>query len=324
MDAPQAAAFLPRFLRWNRRAPQPEASPIQLFQRRIYVLPSGAGLAYAAALLTLLLASINYNLSLGYALTFLLGGVGVASLVQAFRNLLHLEIRPAHCAPVFQGESAAFVLRLENRRDTPRPALSLRAGNGETLLELPAASAADAVLNLPATRRGWLPIGRVTLETRFPLGLVRAWSILHPDLRGLVYPAPENDPPPLPAGTGDGHGRLARATGDGDFTGLRAHQRGDSPRHIAWKALARGGPVLTKQFAGQAGEHVELDWHALPGALDDEARLSRLAAWLLAAENGGHTYALRLPGTTLPYGHGPAHLRDALRLLALHGHAAER
>ena len=43
-----------------------------LTQRRVFVLPTRQGLAYAVSLLVMLVGAINYNLSLGYALVFLL------------------------------------------------------------------------------------------------------------------------------------------------------------------------------------------------------------------------------------------------------------
>ncbi len=320
IQAPSLPQRLRRhFERWLFRIDRPESGPIRLQQRRIFVLPSGAGLAFAGALLVMLLASINYNLSLGYALTFLLGGIGVTGIVHAFRNLLHLEIRAARCEPVFCGQPARFALHLENRRGTPRPALRLSTDAGSTLLDLPSEDAAEAQLSRPTTRRGWLPLGRVIIETRYPLGLIRAWSIVQPDLRCLVYPAPETSPPPLPIGGQAVHGKCPPAAGDDDFAGLREHQRGDSPRHVAWKALARGAPLLTKQFAGQAGNEIALDWHSLPHTLPPEARLARLAAWLLAAHAQGRTFSLRLGTHSLPRGSGSRHLHDGLRLLALHG-----
>ena len=56
---------------WIFRAAFPESPPVTLVQRRIFILPSRQGYVFAGVLLVLLVASINYNLSLGYLLTFL-------------------------------------------------------------------------------------------------------------------------------------------------------------------------------------------------------------------------------------------------------------
>lgn len=310
--------------RWLFRLHSPEPAPIVLRQRRIFVLPSAAGMGFAAALATMLIASINYNLSLGYAVTFLLAGIGIASVFHAFRDLLHLEIRTGRADPVFCGAPAEFHLLVTNTRGARRPALRLEAHGARVTFDIAADDTADVVLACPATRRGWQPLGRVVLETTWPLGFVRAWSVLVPDSRCLVYPRPESDPPPLPESRAEAPGARRGPGGDDDFGGLRAHRSTDSPRHVAWKVLARGGPMLTKQFAGTAAGELALDWHELPAHLDDEARLSRLAAWILAADARGQAFSLALPSRSLPLGNGPAHREACLRLLALHGIAHER
>lgn len=306
--------------RWLFRLGQPETGPVVLTQRRIYVLPTAAGYAFAGGLLVMLIAAINYNLSLGYALTFLLGGVAVASIVHAFRNLLHLSVRGARIAPVFCGDNLVFRLLIDNRRATRRPALRLIAHGEHSDFDLAPNAVTDVSLAVPTSRRGVLPIGRVVLETRWPLGLIRAWSVFVLDVNGLVYPAPEAEAPELPEqNASDARGRQGAQAGDDDFAGLRKYQPSDSLHHTAWKVVARGGPMMTKQFSSLLGGDVTLAWSDLPATLDDEARLSRLAAWLLIAERGGRRYELRLPSHQFPRGRGSAHMNQCLRALALYG-----
>lgn len=307
--------------RWLFRVGAAEPAPIRLGQRRIYVLPSAAGIAFALALLVMLLAAINYNLSLGYALVFTLGGSAASSMLHAFRNLYGLSIRPGRCPPVFAGETAVFTLLVDNPAPRRRPALRLGAQGQCSSFELPAAQETAIPIACPAPRRGRLVLGRSTLETRWPLGLIRAWSVFVPAAECLVLPTPEADPPPLPRdGAGD-TAPVSRRTGEGDddFAGLRAHRSADSPRHVAWKVLARGGPMLTKEFAAGQGRELLLDWDHLPPGFDDERRLSRLTAWVLAAEREGLRYALALPGVRIPAAAGGAHRERCLRQLALHG-----
>ncbi|MBI3140929.1 MAG: DUF58 domain-containing protein [Rhodocyclales bacterium] len=315
----QAVAALKR---WLFRLHGPEPAPIVLTQRRVFVLPTPAGLLYAVSLAVMLLGSINYNLSLGYALVFLLAGLGVVALLHTFRNLAQLEISPGRTEPVFAGENAYFGLSLRNRRGEGRYALALGLDGGATVgTDVPDGSGAVR-LPLAARRRGWLHPGRVTLETRYPLGLVRAWSYVEPDMRCLVYPAPEADAPPLPpAGAGEAGG-LRSGKGAEDFSGLRGHQPTDSPRHVAWKAVMRQGdvgPLLTKQFTGQAAAQLWLDWDMLPAQLGVEARLSRLARWLIEAQAAGLACGLRMPGQELPPAEGELHFQACLETLALYG-----
>lgn len=308
--------------RWLFRVPSREAAPIVLAQRRIFVLPTQSGMAFGLALLLLLTGSINYNLSLGYALSFLLGSLGLVAILHTFRNLLDLAIAPGRTEAVFAGHTARFQLVLSNTRAEPRYGLraGLKGGDSQTA-DIPAGGQTVLSLGLPAPRRGWLRPGRVTLASTYPLGLIRAWSYVAPELACLVYPAPESAPPPLPGGPGGQGGIRQFEAGREDFAGLRAYRSADSPRHIAWKALAGGGPLLTKQFDGEGGNALMLRWDELPAGMDTEARLSRLAAWLLEARQRNIPCGLSLPGFERAPNENEAHFQDCLKALALHGDA---
>jgi len=158
----------------------------------------------------------------------------------------------------------------------------------------------------------------VMLETRFPLGLFRAWSYVEPDARCLVYPLPERSPLPPPAAEAAAGRLRSPARGNEDFAGLRGYQPSDSPRHVAWKAAARSDEMLTKQFSGEAAAELWLDWQLVPGAPGLEQRLSRLAGWVLAAEREGAHYGLRLPGVEIAPRRGDAHCAACLQALALY------
>lgn len=324
MVMPVAAALRERFIAWALRARPPEPSPIVLSQRRVYVLPTRAGLGYAAALLVMLIGSINYNLGLGHVLTFLLGGLGVVAILHTFRNLVRLKVSHGRTPPVFAGELADFHLVLES--DIERRALRLWLPDGhETPADVPADQPAEVRLSLPARRRGWLTLPRVGLQTTWPLGLIRAWAYCAPDARCLVYPRPAAKAPPLPWARSRDTGRHGGGgRGRDDFAGFRDHQPADPPRHVAWKSAARLGedaPLLTKQFEGATtASRVWIDWQALPG-VDTESRLAILTRWALEANASGFEWGLRMPDAQLAPGNGRAHLDAALRMLALHGQA---
>src|SRR5262245_6256351 len=156
----------------------PERGAIVLGHRRVYIVPSRLGLLFGGTLAILLVGSINYALSLGFALTFLLAGMGLAGMVQTARNLAQLKVHAARCEPVFAGSAAPFPLVLSHDGAFDRPELLVRhlASGVQRTVDVPPADSVDAVLALPTERRGWLSVGRVMIETRFPLGLFRAWS----------------------------------------------------------------------------------------------------------------------------------------------------
>jgi uncharacterized protein (DUF58 family) len=308
----------PRVANWLYGFKPPEQGTVVLVHRRVYILPTRLGMLFAATLLILLIGSINYSLALGFALTFFLAGLGLAGMVHTARNLARIGVTAGRAEPVFAGESAQFRLYLDGRARYDRPAILARHVGSGSHFVLPAHGMAELVLEAPAQRRGWLPIGRVLLETRFPLGLFRAWSYVEPDARCLVYPRPERAPLPRPSAEAAAGALRSQAAGNDDFSGLRMYQLSDSPRHVAWKAVARTGDMLTKQFTGEAAAELWLDWRLLPGSLGLERRLSRLAGWVLAAERTGALYGLRLPGVEVAPARGDAHTAACLQALALY------
>lgn len=296
----------------------PEAGAIFLAQRRVYILPTRHGVVFGLALVLMLIGSINYQLSLGYVLTFVLAGTGLVSMLHTYRNLAHLYVSAARVDPVFVGDQARFRLHLENPNAYDRTALWLRTGESAVAADVGARGSATVQLPVGAPRRGYLQLPRVTVETRFPLALFRAWSYVQPAARALVYPRPDDAPLPPAQLIPDTGAAVSAGIGADDFAGLRPYQPTDSPRHIAWKSVARGNGMLTKVFAGRGAEELWLDLAALPPALDLEQKLSRLAGWVLHAEREGYAYGLRLPDKTLSPAHGPAHRDDCLKALALH------
>jgi len=313
----------PRFANWLYGFTPPERGVVILRHRRVYIVPTRMGWLYGATLVVLLLGSINYALSLGFALTFILAGLGLAGMVHTARNLARIAVSTGRAEPVYAGESAQFRLLLDGRVPFERPSILVRhVGSGAQLVvDVPAKALAEVVLAVPAAKRGWLALGRVMLETRYPLGLFRAWSYVEPDASCLIYPRPESTP--LPSASADVRGGSvhARITGSDDFSALRGYQPSDSPRQVAWKAVARTEKMLTKQFSGESAGELWLDWRLLPDELDLEQRLSRLTGWVIAAQESGAPYGLRLPGSEIAPSRGDAHRAACLRALALFGTA---
>lgn len=295
-----------------------ETGTVVLNQRRIYIIPSKQGVAFALVLVLMLLGDINYNLSLGYVLTFLLATTAGLTMLYAFRNLAQLEIHAGHVEPVFVGEQARFVFHFNNPSNLARYQIHLHddAGN-ETIFDLPERCSTPVSLSIPANKRGWLDSERLSLYTHFPLGLFHAWTYIHFDVRALVYPKPAA-PQPLPAASAqDGTGKVM-AKGDDDFSGLRNYVSGDALPRIAWKALAREQGLQVKQFSAQQGYSLWLDWALLPN-IAQERKLELLTRWVLDADAQGLMYGLRLPDGEVMQQHGTAHRTECLRRLALYG-----
>lgn len=301
----------------------PAAASVQLSQRRIFIVPTRMGMAFIAALLLMLLAAINYQNSLAYGLTFLLASVFVVTILHTYRNLAGLVLHAGGGVAVFAGEQARLRVRLESRgRAHEAVALAWPPAEAQRQ-DVPAAGSCECELSLPAPRRGWLRPGRLRVESRFPLGILVAWSWVDLDQAVLVYPRPLEGELPLAAGGREDEreqGRLTLGQGSDDFQGLRSYQPGDSRKRLHWKAYSRGQGLLVKDFAAQSGRDLLLDFAVLSG--DVESRLSLLCHWVLLLSERQQPFALSLPGSVLAVDIGERHREQCLRALALHGAAA--
>ncbi len=298
----------------------PRSDSWTLGQGNIYILPTRAGWAFAVTLLVMLLASINYQLNLGYALTFLLGGAGLIAMQQTHGNLRRLTLRVKSPQPVFAGERALLeVVASSPAGERPGIGIGLyRAGaRGLAWIDVPAQGNASAQLAFVPDTRGLHPLPTLMAECNFPLGLFRAWTVWRPASQVLVYPKPETPAHGLPAAQATpGGGQQAQVRSGGEFDGVRAYRRGDPMRQVVWKKVAKSGEMVSRDTSSSASRELWLDYQlaALP---DVEARLSRLSAWVLAAERLGISFGLRLPGQELACSGGEAQRRAALEALAL-------
>lgn len=300
------------------KGPPPEKGPVALKSRRLYILPTAQGWSFAFVAFVILIGSINYQSSLGFLLGFLLASLGVAAMFSTHRNLLGLELEIFDAKPVFAGENAVFKAVLKGSSRGPRYALTLKVREGE------AAEAdvyeSDTPLDLSRTglARGVRTLGRVTVETSFPLGFFRAWAPVESAASVVVYPAPLHSAR-LPHGEAPpGEGELTvnfKKGGPDDFSGLKQYAPGDNLARIHWKAAARGGELVVKEFEQPAGAVLLFDY-ALHSDEDPERILSLLAGQLLEAEEAGAGYGLKVGGLEIAPGRGPVHLAECLSALA--------
>jgi uncharacterized protein (DUF58 family) len=310
-------------------------------QRNLYILPTPAGWAFAVVNMVLLLASINEQINLGYALTFMVSGAALMTMHITHANVRGLTLRLLPLRSLHAGEVLRVGVVLANagkRRGrfglelkVTRPIAAGIASNDEATVacEVGPASETTVEIDVPAALRGWLDLPRLTLQSRYPLGLFRAWGYWRPQGRVLVWPALDAFAPPLPDSATevpDAHMVRPFIPSAEMPEGLRAYRRGDPLRWIAWKksshALASGTGLVSREPAAGRTPDLWLDWDRSPGlhGLDAEARLSRLATWvILADQQTGMAYGLKLPGQTIECNQGSAHLRACLDALAVWG-----
>jgi uncharacterized protein (DUF58 family) len=304
-----------------RHAPADSGGVSRIGRPHIYILPTGSGLLLAGVLALMLVGALNYQNNLALLFTFLLGSMATVGMFHAWLNLLDLRVGTRGGPPVFAGQDAAFSITLQDDRSRARADLVIRVGSRETPpVRVLRGDSRSVAIGVPAQTRGWLIPGQVRVETRFPLGLFRAWCYPQTSARVRVYPRPAvSGPAPMPVPVFRRSNQGDLGVGADDYVGPRGYRAGDSPRRLDWKALARERGLVVKQFGGDQAAQVWLDWDRLP-AVDTEARLRLLCRQVLAADGNGLSFGLRLPGTIVPAGQGEIHKHRCLEALADFGH----
>jgi uncharacterized protein (DUF58 family) len=311
------AAFDERMRAWLRRRQGVDRDPVLLHRHRIYILPTRLGIAYAVMVFAMVLGGLNYNNNLGLGLAFLLVSLGLVAMHHCHGTLSGMALRLLATDSAFAGQDVRFSLLLENPSRSPRPSIEVALESASSRpVDVPACGSAPAAISVPAHRRGRITLDRYVVATRHPLGLFRAWAVVHTAYFAIAWPRPAEPglvPPGVETDTG---GAQDHARGDEDFTGLKPYQAGDPLRRIAWKAYARGRGLHTKQYAGTDVVSHVFDWDSLAG-LDVEERLAHLCRWVLDAHERGEAFGLRLPGTVIEANIGRAHFERCLTTLAL-------
>ncbi len=312
-----------RFQKWWQ-SKLPLTDTTTLTQRNVYILPTRPGFMLGATLLVLLVASINYQLNLGYLLTFLLAGSAIVGMHVCHGTLRGITMRLSAPEPQFVGANAPLDVTITSERKSPRYGIGLALlGSGHwSWTDVPAQGSATVQVAFRPERRGLHNVPPLTAETRFPLGTFRVWTVWRPAAQVLVYPAPEAFAPPLPPGEPRAGGAAAmRAQSTGEFDGVRGYRRGDPMKIVVWKkvakAIASGSDELVSRDTQQAQRYeLWLDF-AHAGHQETEHKLSRLCAWVIHADKQNVDYGLRLPGLEIKPGRGEAHRKRCLEALAL-------
>lgn len=298
----------------------PRCDSTTLTQRNVFILPTRAGFMLAATLLVLLVASINYQLNLGYLLTFLLAGSALVGMHVCHATLRGLTMNLIEPEAVFAGSSAIIAIHLQNRRRSARFGLGFALwGSAQWVwTDVPAQASVTLQVAFKPVSRGLERLPTLTAETRFPLGTFRVWTLWRPAAQLLVYPAPEPLAPPLPPGEPRaGAAATALQSNSGEFDGVRAYRRGDPLKLIVWKKLAKADELVSRDAEQMQRFELWLDQHQT-GIDQPEQQLSRLCAWVLQAEKNGADYGLRLSGLEIKPSHGEGHKKRCLQALALH------
>jgi uncharacterized protein (DUF58 family) len=301
---------------WALRRQGPDALPLRLKPGRIYILPTRLGWTFGGLVAVTFIAGMNYGNGLAMLFSFWLAGFALVATVQTQRGLAGAVVESATATPAFAGNVVQLQLRMAGR--APPEDLQLSGDTTEAGTPAPDTPATGLVrTRLPARRRGIWRAPALLLSTSAPFGLFRTWTWLSLDVKTLVYPAPIGMLP-VPEITGDEAGASRVAQGQDELAWLRDFREGDSPRQVAWKAWARGAPLLVREYQSTGNVQRDFDYSALSG-LGMEERLSQLTRWVVDASASGEHWVLRLPDAPPLSGGGKDHLATCLHRLAVFG-----
>jgi len=252
---------------------------------------------------------------------FLLVSVFLVSIPNTLTNLAGVTLRVESAKPTFAGDEVFLPVEIMNASRSTRYGIEVVLPDADKTRErvdsIPRKSASRLTLRFASYHRGEHKIENLDLTSCYPLGFVRASRRYVTNQTYLVYPKPAGNSqlPTNHSRFADNAGQQGIEHGD-DFAGVRDYMPGESQRHIDWKAVARGQPLMTKEFAAETKGAVSLDFFELRFA-DVEEKLSQLTLWVIEAERARQPYGLRLPGVKISPALGQMHFHSCLRALSL-------
>ena len=309
----------PTLVMENSTSPVSPSAKINKARSKQRLRLTNASLYFALVMVFILLGAVNYQSNAAYLVFAVVVSTAVVSVLHAWRNVRGITITPGRTFAVFAGESLrAQVTLIGSRRDSWAliiDAPDVAEDDGVPLEHLPAGAAVSMELVLPSRRRGVHTLDRVRLASVYPMGLMTAMLEVPAAWTWVVYPSP------LGGGgggepEGDEHLVGIRSGATGDFYGHRPYQPGEPQRRIDWRAVARGRPLLVKDYAVNGVSDGWIDWNDDPIS-DVERHLSVMAGRVLAADRIGQRYGLRLPERTIEMNNGVEHYHTCLSALAL-------
>ena len=319
---PLIPQFFEQFIQnWSDKR-QPDAHhQVTINRHQLFILPTRHGVAYFLVLLLILFGSINYEISLGFMLTFLLGSLGLLGMIYTHQNLNQITVKIGRAEPVFAKQNIQFPIYISQASNSTHSNLKLLSETKQLVTaHLINNKSTQCKLTLTAVHRGYTSAGRIKIYTEYPLGLFHAWSWLKLESRCLVYPAPALHHQPL-IYTNLSHAGESSSERQGvdDFLGIRQYQPGDLPNHMAWKAIAKTGELQTKLFSTDAAKRVSINWQHTNETFEIEHRLSILCRMILDASEKNILYGLEIPGVSISAASGLQHKHRCLKALALFG-----
>ncbi|MER7274627.1 DUF58 domain-containing protein [Dactylosporangium sp. NPDC000244] len=274
----------------------------------------------------------------GYAYFRVLGGaaagcLAVAAVTATLRPRLEIS-RTVYPDRIERGRPALATLHVRNPTAHRRAGLAAAdriaaAVHQIHVRPLPAGAEATYHYELPTAVRGRLPVGPLALRRFDQFGLVRAERPVGGTATLWVHPRRH---PARPARVGhprhhhDGPITDPPLHGSADMRAVREYALGDEIRHLHWKATARTGRLMVRDYADPARTSCTVVLDTRPAALSPaafEEAVEVAASLLYASAAAGQQCRLVTPsGTDTPVDSGLRVARALLDELSLVGQDA--
>ncbi len=292
---------------------------------RIYVMPTLYGWLFIGMGAIFFFISIYRNNNITYMLAFLFISTLFVAMIQTHNNLLGISLRSIHIPPQFAGNAISVMVTILNESSHTNSALTITTSQKREknlfgkINALEAHTSGTVNCFLSVSQRGVHTLHTVCINSLHPVGLFRAWKRVRVDTPYYVYPSPQGELlPPLESRPSLQQGEGGGGSGRSDFSGHRQYLTGESQNHIDWKVVARGRPIMVKEFHEGQPDYLVFDWHAIRKG-DEESRLSQISQWIKSALQNDLKFEMRLPNQHVPFGHGKVHGAKCLKILAGYG-----
>ena len=313
-------------------------TPLRWIGQRMEYRISREGWIYILGIFMVAIAALNTGNNLLFLILASLIAIILMSGILSSITLSGMEMRLELPEHIFAGQPVRSLVELHNQKLT-LPSFSLRVeavrGKGsseaamlETPVYFPYIPKHDRVQqHVPMTfpRRGIYRQDAFRIVTRFPFGFLQKARRIDLKSEALVYPSvePSKDFFEILPGMQGALESLAKGGGQ-DLYALRDYLPRDSSRHVHWKASARLGSLMVREFTREEDCRVilVLDPHISVGlaAKEADARFERAVtmcaalAWHFYERNA--TMQFRTAGFETPLVEADDIIFDILRHLA--------
>lgn len=305
--------FKKRFDRWiDKRIPL-QTDTLAVHRKSIYILPTKFGFLFGLILTAMLVGSINYEISLGYLLTFLFSAIFFMGMLQSYKNFNTLMLKLLPSKPVFAGEKTTVSFLSTASQQAHNIGISINDYHTHHNLS----KDKTISIQLKQKKRGIYTIKKLKLFSIYPLGHFYVWSWLKTELEIIVYPQAKslNNINLISKNNRIGD-NSSQQSGSDELFSFKQYQQGDPIHRIAWKKTAQTGTLHSKEMSKLISDDYYIDWHEFPNVATEE-RLSLMCYLILQAHNRNELYGLILPNTSLQPDNSEEHKHKCLKELAL-------